>query len=83
MAFVASNLVTAADQYPQLLVYATNDVLNDVATVGYFNQAADRFRKGDLILVSTDLGGSPVPALLMVVSADGAITVSTVAASAV
>lgn len=81
MAFVASALVTVGTSYPQAMVYATNDLLNDVVTVGYFNQAASRFRKGDQITVSGDLGGSPYVQLIMVVSSDGAATVSTVAAA--
>jgi hypothetical protein len=81
MAFVASALVTVGAQYPQTMVYATNDLLNDVVQVGYFNQAANRFRKGDQITVSGALDSEPFVKLIMVVSADGAVTVSTVAAA--
>lgn len=78
MAFVAASLVTDSAMLPRLYRYSTDDLLTTVAASGYFNAAYARFAKGDQIIVSGDLVGEPFVQLMMITSADGAATVTTV-----
>lgn len=63
--------------------YKTNDLLTAVDDSGYFNSVYQQLHKGDIILVSGDLDGTPANIMLTVNSADGAATVTTVAQASV
>jgi len=52
--------------------YTTTDAAADVDTAGYFNDAADMLRRGDMILANTDTGGSFVSGIYNVSGNDGA-----------
>lgn len=54
--------------------YSTNDTLAVVAGSGYFNTAWPKFKAYDVIMVSSDLDGTPLP---------GRFSVSAVATSSV
>ena len=54
-----------------------SSVLSAIDDSGYFNPVADQLRKGDLILVSSATGGTPVFGALIVTSATAAATVTT------
>lgn len=60
-----------------VFTYKSDDLLSAIDDSGYFNDAADFFKKGDLILVSGDTDGTPAAGVLVVNSADGAATVTT------
>lgn len=81
MAFIAASLVTESATLPRLYRYSTNDLLTTVAASGYLNAAFARFKRGDQIIVSGDLEGAPYVKLLMISSADGAATVTTVSSA--
>ena len=51
--------------------YATTDAAAAVDTAGYFNEAADMLRRGDMILANTDTAGAFVSGILHVSSNDG------------
>jgi hypothetical protein len=58
--FVPNNLVMiAAFAEQSVFAYATNDTKSAVETDGYFDEFADRFRKGDILQVSGDIDGTP------------------------
>lgn len=57
--------------------YTTVDLFTAVDDSGYFNNATNDLRNGDLILVSSDTDGTPLPGFLQVTSADFAATVTT------
>lgn len=63
----------------KLFHYKTDDLITAVDDSGYFNAVYDQVSKGDVILVSGDLDGTPANIMLTVNSATGATTVTTVA----
>lgn len=81
MAYIADDLVCIAHGagQAQIFSYVTNDLITEVDDSGYFNSATARLRKGDFILVSGDLDGTPANIMLTVNSSTGAATVTTVA----
>lgn len=78
MAFSASGLRLVSNGNPQVFVYSTNDLLSAVDDSGYFDDAYDKFKLGDIILVSGDQDGTPANVQMTVNSATGATTVTTV-----
>ena len=58
-------------------VYGTDDTVATVVASGYFNNATEELRKGDVILASTDEDGTPDMTTVVVTSATGAATVTT------
>lgn len=46
--------------------YTTTDVAADVDTSGYFNEASDMLRVGDIIVANTDTDGTPVSGFYLV-----------------
>ena len=46
--------------------YTTTDLAADVDTAGYFNDAADMLRVGDMLMANVDTDGSPVAGLYLV-----------------
>ncbi|MEQ8444199.1 MAG: hypothetical protein RIM72_09045 [Alphaproteobacteria bacterium] len=51
--------------------YTTQDAATDVDTAGYFNDAADMLRVGDMILANTDTDGTLTSGILHVSANDG------------
>jgi hypothetical protein len=62
----------------QIHHYVTNDLLSEVDDSGYFNSITALLRKGDQIVVSGDIDGTPAINTFLVSSATGAGTVTTV-----
>lgn len=58
--------------------YATSDAAAAVAAAGYFNNARDKLRVGDVIIASLDTGGAPDARTYVVASvpASGDVTVT-------
>lgn len=46
--------------------YATTDVGSDVDTAGYFNDASDMVRVGDMMLANVDTDGTPASGIYLV-----------------
>lgn len=46
--------------------YATPDLSTEVDAAGYFNDAADMLRKGDMIMANVDTDGSPAAGIYLV-----------------
>lgn len=46
--------------------YTTNDIATDVDTAGYFNDAADMLRVGDIIVANVDTAGAPAGGMFFV-----------------
>lgn len=51
--------------------YTTEDAAGTVDTAGYFNDASDMLRVGDMILANTDTGGGLSSGILHVSANDG------------
>ncbi|MBM3581726.1 MAG: hypothetical protein FJX37_07150 [Alphaproteobacteria bacterium] len=74
MAYNAKNLsVLAYANGFTLWHYATPDTGNAVDTAGYFNDAADMIRAGDVILANTETGGAAKAGLLLVSANSGGV----------
>ncbi|MCR9221990.1 MAG: hypothetical protein NXI21_17340 [Alphaproteobacteria bacterium] len=72
MAFQAKDLsVIAYANGFTLWHYATADAAASVDTAGYFNDAADMLRRGDMILANTDTDGAFVSGIFHVSGNDG------------
>lgn len=57
--------------------YATGDIATDVDTSGYFDNASDMLRVGDLILANVDTDGTPATGFFSVASnASGVVDVA-------
>ncbi|MBL4615463.1 MAG: hypothetical protein JKY27_11405, partial [Magnetovibrio sp.] len=57
--------------------FTTNDVAADVDTSGYFNDAADMLRIGDIIVANTDTDATPSSGFYLVnANAAGAVDVA-------
>lgn len=78
MAYAARNLsvLSYANGFT-LWHYATSDNAAAVAGAGYFNDASDLLRKGDLILANTDTAGTLTAKIYSVAnSASGVVTIA-------
>lgn len=78
MAYSARNLsvLSYANGFT-LWHYATTDNATAVAAAGYFNDASDLLRKGDLILANTSTAGTLAAKIYSVAnSASGVVTVA-------
>ncbi len=72
MAFESKNLsVLAYSNGFTLWHYATTDIAGDVDTDGYFNEAADMLRTGDMVMANVDTDGSPAAGIFLVASSSG------------
>ncbi|MEG3618973.1 hypothetical protein V5T82_10950 [Magnetovibrio sp. PR-2] len=57
--------------------YTTTDAGSDVDTSGYFNEAADMLRVGDIIVANTDTDGTPASGFYLVnANASGVVDVA-------
>ena len=72
MAFESKNLsVLAYSNGFTLWHYATADIAGDVDTSGYFNDAADMLRTGDMVMANVDTDGTPQAGIFLVSSSTG------------
>lgn len=46
--------------------YTTQDIATDVDTSGYFNDAADMVRVGDMVLANVDTDGTPESGIYLI-----------------
>lgn len=79
MAFAARNLsvLSYANGFT-LWHYTTTDTLTAIETAGYFNDASDMLRSGDMIITNAATGGASANAVLFVQSvANGVVTLDT------
>jgi hypothetical protein len=81
---VGSGTGTPQAQQAGLVVYATDDAAATVETAGYFNDARNFLRKGDILLATMANGGTPVTKQYVVTAVPAAgnvtIAIQTVAA---
>ena len=71
---------SAADELGMSIhAYISDDALSVVVGSGYFNNAADNIKTGDLVLVSGDYDGTQAAQLYVLINTSGTIT-STAAA---
>jgi hypothetical protein len=67
MAFKSRNLsVLAYANGFTLWHYTTPDPAADVDTAGYFNDAADMVRVGDMVLANVDTDGAPASGIFLI-----------------
>lgn len=72
MAFESKNLsVLAYSNGFTLWHYATVDTAADVDSNGYFNNAADMLRSGDMVMANVDTDGTPGAGIFLVASSTG------------
>ncbi|WP_206201905.1 hypothetical protein [Terasakiella sp. SH-1] len=72
MAFETKNLsVLAYSNGFTLWHYATVDTAAVVDTNGYFNEAADMLRTGDMVMANVDTDGTPAAGIFLVSSSTG------------
>lgn len=72
MAFESKNLsVLAYSNGFTLWHYATVDTAADVDTNGYFNEAADMLRTGDMVMANVDTDGTPGAGIFLISSSTG------------
>ena len=78
MAFARSGFTKVAGGARQIHFYSTADAIADVVASGYFNSATDDLKQNDIILVVGSTGGTRTVDMLVVSSATGAATVTTI-----
>ncbi len=67
MAFQSNDLsVLAYANGFTLWHYTTTDTAGEVDTAGYFNNAADMIRVGDMIMANADTDGTPASGIFLV-----------------
>ena len=72
MAYQSKNLsVLAYANGFTLWHYTTADTAAEADTAGYFNDASDLLRSGDMILANTDTDGTPAAGIFLVASNSG------------
>ena len=78
MAYQSKNLsVLAYANGFTLWHYTTTDLAADIDTTGYFNDASDMVRIGDMILANTDTDGTPSAGIYLIASnASGVVDVA-------
>ena len=61
--------------------YIDGDAIGTITTSGYFNSATNELKQGDIIIVTSGVGGTIAADVIAVDSASGATPVTTVALS--
>ena len=62
-----------------IFFYIDGDAIGTIVGSGYFNSAYANLKQGDIIIVTSGIGGTIAADVLSVTSATGATTVTTVA----
>lgn len=78
MALVLADLSKVAGGAKQIYYYASTDALATIIASGYFNGATENLRQFDVIIVVGSTGGTATVDVLVVSSATGAATVTTI-----
>ncbi len=78
-AFDATNMNRVQVGTVTLWVYKSNDLMATILGSGYFDSYVNELRKGDRILISGDLDGTPACDACIVSSADNATPVTVAA----
>jgi hypothetical protein len=78
MAFVLADLGKVAGGAKQIHYYASTDALATIIASGYFNDATANLRQFDIIIAVGSTGGTATVDVLVVSSATGAATVTTI-----
>ena len=78
MALTEATLRCTSSTNPnRVWTYQTDDTVATVVASGYFNNATEELRFGDIIVAATDQDGTPDMTTVVVTSATAAATVTT------
>jgi hypothetical protein len=80
MPLIKKDLYKIAGAEPGIWIYETPDAIATVVASGYFNNATNELKQADVIFAVTGVGGTLALRTLLVTSATGAATVTTLAA---
>jgi|TARA_A100001388_G_C28763888_1_gene499466 hypothetical protein len=78
MAYSASNLRKVAGGAMSVFLYDSADAIGTIAGSGYFNSATNELKQNDVIIAVGSTGGTRTVDMLVVSSATGAATVTTI-----
>tara|TARA_B100000214_G_scaffold88858_1_gene61265 strand:- start:964 stop:1209 length:246 start_codon:yes stop_codon:yes gene_type:complete len=78
MAYSASNLRKVAGGAMSVFLYDSADAIGTIAASGYFNSATNELKQNDVIIAVGSTGGTRTVDMLVVSSATGAATVTTI-----
>ena len=78
MALTPSKLQKIAGGSKQVFTYETADAIGTVKGSGYFNAVTTNLKQYDIITTVSSVGGTPAVTDVLVTSATGAATVTTV-----
>jgi len=78
MAFTRSTFSKVTGGARQVHWYSSADAIGTITGSGYFNDATNELRQFDIILAVGATGGTPTVDVLVVNSATGATTVTTI-----
>lgn len=83
MAYDRTKLERQSGGIQKLFSYKTDDAIATVTGSGYFSAEAPVLDKGDIIIVASDMAGTPKVDVVMVTSARGVVPVTTTATEGV
>ena len=78
MAYSASNLRKVAGGAMSVFLYDSADAIGTIVASGYFNSATNELKQNDVIIAVGSIGGTRTVDMLVVSSATGAATVTTI-----
>ena len=78
MAYSASNLKKIAGGATGIFYYDSVDAIGTIVGSGYFNSATNELKQNDIIIAVGSTGGTRTVDILVVSSATGAATVTTI-----
>ena len=78
MAYSASNLRKLAGGGMSVFLYDSADAIGTIVASGYFNSATNELKQNDVIIAVGSTGGTRTVDMLVVSSATGAATVTTI-----
>ena len=78
MAYSASNLRKVAGGAMSVFLYDSADAIGTIGASGYFNSATNELKQNDIIIAVGSTGGTRTVDILVVSSATGAATVTTI-----
>jgi hypothetical protein len=78
MAYIASDLKKIAGGANSLFLFDSTDAIATIIASGYFNDATNELKQNDVIVVVGSTGGTRTVDMIVVSSATGASTVTTI-----
>jgi hypothetical protein len=78
MAYTASNLKKIAGGSNSVFLYDSTDAIATIIGSGYFNSATAELKQNDVIIAVGSTGGTRTVDMIVVSSATGAATVTTI-----